>query len=151
MTRLLRRSTSSPSLKPQFPSSKSQRTSQFLSMAMMAFVIGEQTSGIRSRSLRTETRNLKIQDFDVLRRPGRIHRESDVFDSLDRKLQSSPISCHGRLEHDSDLVPMILYPKIRFRSENNYFRLMQNTYNLIKSGYGHVYRISCVTQAMLRV
>ena len=46
-----------------------------LSMGPMAwvFVIGEQISGIQSRSLWTETRNLKIQDgedVDVLRRSG---------------------------------------------------------------------------------
>ena len=38
----------------------------------MVFVLGEQTSGIETRSLRTGTRNLKIQDgedVDVLRRP----------------------------------------------------------------------------------
>ena len=38
----------------------------------MAFVLGMQASGIETRSLRKETRNLKIQDgneVDVLRRP----------------------------------------------------------------------------------
>ena len=36
-------------------------------------MVGEQTSGIQSRSLRAETRNLEIQDgedVDVLQRPG---------------------------------------------------------------------------------
>ena len=39
----------------------------------MAFVLGKQLSEIETRSLRTETRNLKIQDgedVDVLKRPG---------------------------------------------------------------------------------
>ena len=39
----------------------------------MAFVVGEQTSGIQSRSLRTETGNLKIRDdeeVDVLHSAG---------------------------------------------------------------------------------
>ena len=53
-------------LKPLFPSLKSSRTSQF---SFMAFVVGGEASGIQSRSLRTETRKLKIQDVDVLRRP----------------------------------------------------------------------------------
>ena len=38
----------------------------------MAFVFGEQTSRIETRTPRTETRNLKIldgEDVDVLRRP----------------------------------------------------------------------------------
>ena len=48
------------SLSPSFPFSS------------IAFVLGEQTSGIETRSLRTGTRNLEIQDgedVDVLRRP----------------------------------------------------------------------------------
>ena len=68
---LLGTSTSSPSriFVALFTSLSSSRTSKF---SYMAFVICEQPSGIQNRSLRTETRNLKIQDgedIDVLRRP----------------------------------------------------------------------------------
>ena len=45
----------------------------FVHRRSTVFVIDDQTSGIQSRSLRPETRNLKIQeddDVDVLRRPG---------------------------------------------------------------------------------
>jgi len=38
-------------------------------ISSVAFVIGGQASEIQSRSLRTETMNLEIQDVDVLRRP----------------------------------------------------------------------------------
>ena len=48
------------SIKPSFPSLKSSRTSQFSSMT---FVIGGQTSRIQNWSLKTETRNLKFQDW----------------------------------------------------------------------------------------
>ena len=72
------------SSKLSFPSLKSSCTSQYSSTA---FVLGDPTSGIQSRSLRTETRNLKIVDvLAVLRRPGRFHRESNIFDSLGRKV-----------------------------------------------------------------
>ena len=46
------------SSKLSFPSLKLSRTSLFSSTA---FVVGEQTSDIRSRSLRTETRNLETR------------------------------------------------------------------------------------------
>ena len=46
-------------------------------------LVGEQTAWIQSRTLRTETRNLKIQDgkdVDVLRRPDpRFERMSHTF------------------------------------------------------------------------
>ena len=47
------------SLKPSIPSFKSTQISWFLSMA---FVVCEKTSEIQSRTLRTVTWNLKIQD-----------------------------------------------------------------------------------------
>ena len=43
----------------------------------MVFVLDEQTSKIKSRILRTKTRNLEIQDgedVDVVRRPDRLDR-----------------------------------------------------------------------------
>ena len=58
------------SLSLSFPSLKSLRASSF---SFIVFVLGEQTSGIETRSLRTGTRKFKIQDgtnVDVLRRPG---------------------------------------------------------------------------------
>ena len=45
----------------------------------MAFVVGEQTSGIPSRNFWAETWNLEIQDgedVDVLRRPGDLYHEN---------------------------------------------------------------------------
>ena len=66
-------------LNPSFPSLKSSRTFQFTSTA---FVVGEQNSGIQSRSLRTKTRNLENQDgedIDVQRRQSQITARNSKF------------------------------------------------------------------------
>lgn len=48
----------------------------------MAFVVGGQASGIQSRSLRTETKNLEIpdgEDVDVLPRPAYISFSTNLM------------------------------------------------------------------------
>ena len=105
------------SLNPSFPSLKSLRTSLF---SPITFVVGEQTSGIKSRSLRTKPRNLETLFGWVIKL---CLRTSDNYSSNDwRILRRRRFGKFSALRID-----------VRFKNKSDYRLSIRNGVSWLKS------------------
>ena len=83
----------------------------------MTFLVGEQTFGVETRSLGTETRNLEIQDgedVDVLRRPG--CNTTSQCESLVQSLDSKPKQSYKLSLHYTSIIGIIILNFLIFSS-----------------------------------